>query len=191
MALLSLHDVSLAFGGPPVLDHSSLRIERGERVCLLGRNGAGKSTVMKLLDGSIAPDGGDVVRQTGVTVTRLEQEVPVDVDGSTFDVVAEGLGEAGLLLARYHDARHRVAVSGSESALRDLDRLHHALDAANAWQMQTTVDTVLSHLGLDADAPFAAASGGRKRQTLLARALVRQPDVLLLDEPTNHLDVEA
>src|SRR3954468_25028260 len=116
MALLSLHDVSIAFGGPPVLDHSSFRIERGERVCLLGRNGAGKSTVMKLLDGSIAPDSGDVVRQTGVAVARLEQEVPADVDGSTFDVVAEGLGESGLLLARYHQASHDAA-TGGESAL--------------------------------------------------------------------------
>jgi ATP-binding cassette subfamily F protein uup len=190
MALLSLHDVSIAFGGPPVLDHSSFRIERGERVCLLGRNGAGKSTVMKLLDGSIAPDSGDVVRQTGVTVARLEQEVPADVDGTTFDVVAEGLGDAGRLLARYHQASHDAA-SGSEAALREMDRLHHALDAAGAWQIQTRVETVLVHLGLDADAEFHSLSGGRKRQVLLARALVRQPDVLLLDEPTNHLDVDA
>jgi ATP-binding cassette subfamily F protein uup len=190
MALLSLHDVSIAFGGAPILDHSSFRIERGERVCLLGRNGAGKSTVMKLLDGSIAPDTGDVVRQTGVTVARLEQEVPSDVTGSTFDVVAEGLGEAGLLLARYHAASHDAA-SGSDAALRELDRLHHALDAAGAWQIQMRVDTVLVHLNLDADADFQSLSGGRKRQVLLARALVRQPDVLLLDEPTNHLDVDA
>jgi ATP-binding cassette subfamily F protein uup len=190
MALLSLHDVGIAFGGPPVLDRSSFRIERGERVCLLGRNGAGKSTVMKLLDGSIAPDSGDVVRQTGVSVARLEQEVPADVDGTTFDVVAEGLGEAGRLLARYHQASHDAA-AGSESALREMDRLHHALDAAGAWQTQSRVETVLVHLGLDADAEFHALSGGRKRQVLLARALVREPDVLLLDEPTNHLDVDA
>src|SRR5476651_1216431 len=190
MALLSLHDVSIAFGGAPILDHSSFRIERGERVCLLGRNGAGKSTVMKLLDGSISPDAGDVVRQTGVTVARLEQEVAADVTGSTFDVVAEGLGDAGLLLARYHAAAHNAA-TGSDAALREMDRLHHALDAAGAWQIQTRVETVLVHLHLDADAEFQSLSGGRKRQVLLARALVRQPDVLLLDEPTNHLDVDA
>ncbi len=186
-----MRDVGIAFGGPPLLDRAAFAIERGERVCLLGRNGAGKSTVMKLLDGTIAPDTGDVVRQTGITVARLEQEIPGDVDGTTYDVVAAGLGAAGLLLAQYHQAGHRVAVETSDSALRELDRLHHALDSADAWQLQTRVETVLSHLGLDADMPFAAASGGRKRQTLLARALVRQPDVLLLDEPTNHLDVDA
>jgi ATP-binding cassette subfamily F protein uup len=191
MALLGMQDVSIAFGGPPVLDRANFAIEKGERVCLLGRNGAGKSTIMKLLDGTILPDSGDVVRQVGVTVTRLEQEVPDDVAGSIFDVVAAGLGEAGRLLARYHDAAHRAATESSERALRDLDTLHHALDSANAWEMQTRVDTVLSHLALDPDVFFADSSGGRKRQTLLARALVRNPDVLLLDEPTNHLDIEA
>ena len=186
-----MQDVGIAFGGPPILDRARFAIERGERVCLLGRNGAGKSTIMKLLDGTMSPTTGEIVRQTGVTVTRLEQEVPNDVEGTTFDVVAAGLGEAGLLLARYHQASHDVGTNATDAALRELDRLHHALDAANAWEMQNRVDTVLEHLGLDADAPFAAASGGRKRQTLLARALVRQPDVLLLDEPTNHLDVDA
>src|SRR6476660_5681739 len=191
MALLGMQDVSIAFGGPPVLDHARFAIERGERVCLLGRNGAGKSTIMKLLDGTMRPDDGEIVRQSGVTVTRLEQEVPDDVEGTTFDVVAEGLGPSGKLLARYHHASHRVATDHSDSALREMDRLHHQLDAAGAWEMQTRVDTVLQHLGLDPDAEFSALSGGRKRQVLLARALVRQPDLLLLDEPTNHLDVEA
>jgi ATP-binding cassette subfamily F protein uup len=191
MALLGMQDVGIAFGGPLVLDRARFAIERGERVCLLGRNGAGKSTVMKLLDGTIAPDSGEIVRQTGVTVARLEQEVPSDIDGTTFDVVAAGLGEVGLLLARYHQASHRVGANATPAALRELDRLHHSLDAAKAWQVNTRVETVLLHLGLDADAPFAGASGGTKRQILLARALVREPDVLLLDEPTNHLDVDA
>jgi ABC transport system ATP-binding/permease protein len=191
MALLGMQDVSIAFGGPPVLDHARFAIERGERVCLLGRNGAGKSTIMKLLDGSLRPDEGEIVRQAGVTVARLEQEVPDEIEGSTYDVVAEGLGPAGALLARYHHASHRVATEHSDAALREMDRLHHELDVAGAWEMQTRVDTVLQHLSLDAEAPFDSLSGGRKRQVLLARALVRQPDVLLLDEPTNHLDVDA
>jgi ABC transport system ATP-binding/permease protein len=191
MALLGMHDVSLAFGGPLILDRAGFAMERGERVCLLGRNGAGKSTIMRLLDGTIAPDTGDIVREVGITVARLEQELPFDVQGTIYDVVAAGLGDLGQLLARYHDVSHRVAMATSESALRDLDRLHHALDAAGAWQVQTRVETVIEHLQLDADATFESASGGRKRQALLARALVRQPDVLLLDEPTNHLDAET
>ncbi len=191
MALLGMRDVTIAFGGPPILEAANLGMERGERVCLLGRNGAGKSTLMKLLDGSIKPDAGEVIRQVGTTVARLEQEVPAELEGTTFDVVAAGLGETGTLLARYHDAAHRASGPDHESALREMDRLHHAIEAANAWQLETRVETVLSHLGLEADAPFARLSGGRKRQTLLARALVRQPDLLLLDEPTNHLDVDA
>jgi ATP-binding cassette subfamily F protein uup len=190
MPLLGLRDVSVAFGGPLILESASFSIDRGERVCLLGRNGAGKSTVMKLLDGSIAPDRGEVVRPGGIAVARLEQEVPGELPGSVFDVVAAGLGETGTLLARYHEASVRVS-TGEDRALRELDRLHHALDAADAWHWQSQVETVVSHLGLDQDAPFARLSGGRKRQTLLARALVRDPDVLLLDEPTNHLDVDA
>lgn len=186
-----MKDVGLAFGGPSLLDDARFSIERGERVCLLGRNGAGKSTILKVLDGTQTPDSGEVVRQTGVSVTRLEQDIPEDLDGSIFDIVAAGVGPAGALLAQYHQASVRVATSPDDAALKNLDRLHHALDAADAWQIHTRVETVLEHLGLDADLPFAAASGGRKRQTLLARALVRQPDVLLLDEPTNHLDIEA
>src|SRR5688500_11795535 len=191
MPLLALQDVGIAFGGPALLDHASLSIERGERVCLLGRNGAGKSTVMRILDGSVRPDSGEVVRESGLRVARLDQEVPDSIAGSIFDVVASGLGERGRLLSSYHDASHHVAEKRSDAALRELDRLHHALDAANAWELQSEVDTVLSHLGLDPDAPFEGASGGRKRQALLARALVGGPDVLLLDEPTNHLDIDA
>ncbi len=191
MALLGLQDVSLGFGGPLLLERASFALERGERVCLLGRNGTGKSTVLQLLDGSLAPDTGEVVRQIGVTVARLGQVVPGDLTGTTFDVVAAGLGATGRLLSSYHQASHRVAIDASARALSDLDRLHHELDAARAWQIHSRVETVLSHLDLDADAAFADASGGRKRQALLARALVREPDALLLDEPTNHLDVAA
>ncbi len=188
MALLGMQEVGIAFGGPPILHGARFSIERGERVCLLGRNGAGKSTIMRLLDGTLTPDSGEVVRQTEVTVARLEQEVPEDVSGSTFDVVAAGLGPSGLLLAHYHEASHRVGRDATDAALRELDRLHHALDTANGWEMQTRVDTVLQHLALDPDVPFHLLSGGRKRQTLLARALVREPDVLLLDEPASALD---
>lgn len=191
MALLGLKDVCIAFGGPRLLDNAQFVIERGERVCLLGRNGAGKSTLLKLLDGTLRPDSGEVVRQTGVTIARMDQEIPGDAAGTIFDVVAAGVGPAGELLAKYHAASHRVATMHDDASLRALDKLHHQLEAANAWQIHTRVETVLEQLSLDAELLFAEASGGRKRQALLARALVRDPDILLLDEPTNHLDIDA
>jgi ATP-binding cassette subfamily F protein uup len=191
MALLSLQDITVAFGGPPVLDGATFAIERGERVCVLGRNGAGKSTFMQVLDGTLPPDDGVVVRQGGVTVARLEQDVPRTLTGAMFDLVAAGLGDAGALLARYHAASVRVVTDHSEKALQELDRLHRQVDAADAWQLHRRVETALQHLGLDPEARIEQASGGRTRQALLARALVNAPDVLLLDEPTNHLDIDA
>ncbi len=191
MPALSLREVTVAFGGPPLLENASFVLDERERVAVLGRNGAGKSTLLTLLDRTIAPDRGEVIHSSGLTVARLGQTIPSDIDGSIYDVAANGLGEAGTLLARYHDASHQVAESGDAAALDRMGRLHHELDARDAWQLQTRVETVLSHLGLDPDLPFRAASGGRRRQALLARALIREPDVLLLDEPTNHLDIDA
>jgi ABC transport system ATP-binding/permease protein len=191
MALVSLQDITVAFGGPPVLNGANFAIERGERVCILGRNGAGKSTLMQVLDGTLPPDSGIVVRQGGVSVARLEQDVPRTLQGTMFDIVAAGLGANGELLARYHAASVLVATDHSEKALQELDRLHRQIDAANAWQLHLRVETVLQHLALDPEARIEQASGGRTRQALLARALVNAPDVLLLDEPTNHLDIDA
>ncbi|BAH39342.1 MAG TPA: ABC transporter ATP-binding protein [Gemmatimonas aurantiaca] len=191
MALISLQEVTVAFGGPAVLDGANFAIERGERVCLLGRNGAGKSTFMQVLDGTLTADQGIVVRQGGVTVARLEQDVPRTLTGSIFDIVASGLGERGRLLTAYHEASQRLSTDHSEAALAELDRRHRQIDAADGWQLHRRVETVLQHLALDADALIEQASGGRTRQTLLARALVSAPDVLLLDEPTNHLDIDA
>ena len=191
MALLALQDISVAFGGPSVLSHADLAIDRGDRMCLLGRNGAGKSTLLQLLDGTLQPDSGEIVRQGTLSISRLQQDVPDHLEGSIFDVVAGGLGELGDLLAQYHHASHELAQGANERAMRELDRLHHAIDVADAWQLNNRVSTVLEQFDLEPDAPFDAASGGRKRQTLLARALVRQPDILLLDEPTNHLDIAA
>ncbi len=195
MALLALQDIHIAFGGPPVLDNATLSIERGDRVCLLGRNGAGKSTLLQLIDGTLQPDSGDVVRQGTLTVSRLQQDVPDALGGTLFDVVASGLGDFGELLSQYHHVSHSLADGANDRdnnrAMRELDRLHHAIDAADAWQLNNRVSTVLEQFALDADALFDTSSGGRKRQALLARALVREPDILLLDEPTNHLDIAA
>ena len=191
MALVSLQDIRLALGGPALLDGVRLQIERGERICLLGRNGAGKSTLMKVVAGELAPDSGEVVRQQGTTIARLAQEIPEGLGGTAFDVVAGGLGELGALLAAYHDVGHRMATEHNSALMEQLGRLHHRLDTTGGWEVQRQVETVLSHLSLDPDAPFASFSGGRKRQVLLARALVSRPDLLLLDEPTNHMDVDA
>jgi ATP-binding cassette subfamily F protein uup len=191
MALLALQNISVAFGGPPVLREANLAIERGDRVCLLGRNGAGKSTLLQVIEGTMQPDSGEVVRQGTVSVSRLQQDVPDHLDGSIFDVVASGLGPVGELLAKYHHVSHELSHRSDERALRELDRLHQAIDVAGAWDVNNRVSTVIERLGLDPDAAFNDASGGRKRQTLLARALVREGDVLLLDEPTNHLDIAA
>jgi ATP-binding cassette subfamily F protein uup len=191
MALLSLQGVSLAFGGPPVLDGAHLAIERGERVCVLGRNGAGKSTLLQVLEGAQRPDAGTVVRQGQASVARLEQALPEGLTGTLFEVAAQGIGPAGELLARYHAAARHAAEAATPQALAELDRLHRAVDAADGWGAQQRVRVVLQQLGLDPEGRMEQASGGRARQALLARALVRAPDVLLLDEPTNHLDVDA
>ncbi len=191
MALITLRGVVVGFGGPALLDGVDLQIERGERVCLVGRNGAGKSTLMKVLAGQIVPDDGQIERQQGLVVTRLKQEVPHDTTGSVYDVVADGLGKQGELLSRYHHASLNLATDFSDAAMAELERAQHALEANDGWDASQRVDTVLSRLDLPADAEFSSLSGGLKRRVLLAQALVLDPDLLLLDEPTNHLDIDA
>ncbi|WP_130619700.1 ATP-binding cassette domain-containing protein [Dyella amyloliquefaciens] len=184
MSLIQLQRVDFSIGGPLLLEHVDLSIEANERVCIVGRNGEGKSTLMKLIAGELKPDDGEIRVQGGVVVARMAQEVPQDTAGSVFDVVAEGLGDLGHLLARYH---HLLA-EGDMDAAGDVQTL---IDAGNGWDLDRRVTDVLTRLELPAETDFAALSGGMKRRVLLAQALVRKPDVLLLDEPTNHLDVEA
>ncbi len=191
MPLITLRDVVVSFGGPPQLDGVNLSVDPGERVCLVGRNGAGKSTLMKVLAGEIIPEGGAIEKQQGLRVTRLNQEVPSDMTGSVYDVVADGLGEQGQLLRDYHHATQRLATDFSDEAMAELERVQHKLEAVNGWEASQRVDTVISRLELPEDAEFSELSGGMKRRVLLAQALVLDPDLLLLDEPTNHLDIES
>ena len=184
MSLIQLQRVDFSIGGPLLLEHVDLSIEANERVCIVGRNGEGKSTLMKLISGELHADDGEVRVQNGVVIARMAQEVPQDTAGSVFEVVAEGLGDLGRLLARYH---HLLAIGDFDA----LGEVQNKIEAQHGWNLDRRVNTVLTELELPAETDFAALSGGMKRRVLLAQALVRKPDVLLLDEPTNHLDIEA
>ncbi|WP_426690127.1 ATP-binding cassette domain-containing protein [Rhodanobacter ginsengiterrae] len=188
MSLIQLQNVDFSIGGPLLLEHVNLSIEPNERVCIVGRNGEGKSTLMKLIAGELHADDGEVRVQNGIVVARMAQEVPQGTEGSVFDVVADGLGDLGHLLARYHHLLNELHTPADFEALGDVQ---HQIEAQHGWDLDRRVSDVLSQLELPGETDFAALSGGMKRRVLLAQALVRKPDVLLLDEPTNHLDIEA
>ncbi len=186
--LLILRQVELSVGGPLLLDHIDLVIEPAERICVVGRNGAGKSTLLRLLDGSLPPDGGEIQRQPSLRVARLTQEVPDDLEGSIYDVLATGLGELGALLAEYQHLSHGA---GDPELLAQMSVVQSKIEAGGGWAGEQRVSQAVERLGLDPDTPFAQLSGGMKRRVLLARSFVAEPDLLLLDEPTNHLDIES
>ena len=191
MALVSLQSVKVSFGGPLLLENVDLSIDRGERVCLVGRNGTGKSTIRKLITSEVKPDGGKIVYQQGVKITLLTQEVPQALFGSVFDVVSSAFGEQGKLLAAYHHVNAKLAHDHSDKLMAELEDVQHRFESAGGWQMQQKVDEILTRLQLPEDAEFSELSGGLKRRVLLAKALAGEPDLLLLDEPTNHLDITA
>jgi len=191
MALVSLQGVNVGFGGPLLLEGVDLSIDKGERVCLVGRNGTGKSTIMRLITGEVKPDAGKIVFQQGVRITLLTQEVPQALSGSVFDVVSSAFGEQGKLLAEYHHVMARLAHDHSEQLMAKLEDVQHKFETAGGWQMQQKVEEILTRLQLPEDAEFSELSGGLKRRVLLAKALAGEPDLLLLDEPTNHLDINA
>lgn len=165
MALISLQTVSLGFGGPLLLEQVNLQIEAGERVGLLGRNGAGKSSLLKLINGEVLPDSGTVARQQNLRVAYLSQEVPQAITGRVADIVAQGLDALPVTVDDEH--------------------------AGQEWRRQLQVEQVLSRMQLDPAAQFELLSAGLKRRVILAQGLARQPNLLLLDEPTNHLDIDA
>ena len=191
MPLATLDRVSLTFGHEPLLAEATLRVDRGERVCVVGRNGAGKSSLLRVISGEQLPDTGDVRMEQGLRAARLEQDVPFSTDRTVFDVVADGLGALSDLVTDYHHTVVTLAEENTPANLERLGRLHHELDKQDGWRLEQRIELVLSQLALSSDTTVETLSGGWRRRVLLARALVPQSDVLLLDEPTNHLDLPA
>ncbi len=191
MSLLSLQNITLSFGGPAIFNGINLQIEQGDRLCLMGRNGAGKSTLLRLMAGEFPPESGVLQRQQGVRLASVWQDIPENISGTVFDIVAAGMGEAAQLLSDYHHLAHRMAADNSEKLLEELENLQHRLEESGGWTLNQEVERILGRLALDSDADFSSLSGGTKRRVLLARAIVSAPDILLLDEPTNHLDIDT
>jgi len=186
MSLLRFDEVTLEFGDQKILTEAGLAIETGERVCLIGRNGAGKSTTLKLIMDSIEPDRGEIVRSANLVVSQLEQTLPEALDHPVHDIVRSGLTDIERLLETY---REQSGLELDRDGLRELEALHAKIDAHDGWHIEQRVEQTISDLDLPAEKKMNELSGGWRRRVALARALVQKPDLLLLDEPTNHLDI--
>ncbi|MBP7204486.1 MAG: ATP-binding cassette domain-containing protein [Propionivibrio sp.] len=194
MPYLILSDASLAFGHVPLLDHAEFVLEPGERVALIGRNGCGKSSLLRALAGQGMIDDGTVWRQPGVHLGYVPQEPPFDPELTVFEAVVAGMGEVSRLLAEYHAVSHALADESAADQTGLLERLHQLqgeLEARNAWSFETQAERVIQRFTLDPDAKVGTLSGGQKKRLALAQALAVSPEMLLLDEPTNHLDIGA
>jgi ATP-binding cassette subfamily F protein uup len=190
MPLLRLDNISLSYGYLPLLAHVQFQIEAGERVCLVGRNGTGKTTLFHVITGDAVAEAGEVWANEGLRVAHLEQDVPPDNEQTVFQVVASGLGELGRLLFEYHQATQQAAAA-EPASLEALANLDARIESLGGWNLNQKVETVLTRLSLPPDKPMEACSGGVRRQVMLAKALVGEPDLLLLDEPTNHIDIST
>ena len=190
MTLLTLTNISLAYGHHPLLVNVDFQIKAGERACLIGRNGTGKSTLFKVIYGDAEPDDGEVWRRDPLRISHLLQEVPADNKHTIYETVALGLGETGQLLADYHNAIHKTDTE-NELSLDALSDLQHRIEVIDGWNINQKIETTLSRLSLPPDKLLADCSGGLRRRVMLAQALVSEPDLLLLDEPTNHMDISA
>ncbi|NNF48428.1 MAG: ATP-binding cassette domain-containing protein [Woeseiaceae bacterium] len=186
MSLLRFDDVCLAFGEQLILRDAELSIDTGERVCLIGRNGAGKSTTFKLITGALEPDRGEITRRQDLIVSQLEQTLPKAMDQPVSDVIRSGLVQIEALLDEY---ARRSKLDLDKQGLRDLEELHARIDTHDGWHLEQRVETTITELKLPADKKMNELSGGWRRRVALAKALVQKPDLLLLDEPTNHLDI--
>ena len=189
MPLLSVENACLAFGHVDLLDKASFQLDAGERVALIGRNGSGKSSLLRAIAGQATLDDGLVWREVGLVTAYVPQESDFDLERDVFATVADGLGNAAQLLVDYHAAMLLVVEDASPAALARLDALQHELEAADGWRLSQRVEHMLVRLGLDSAAKVSSLSGGGIKRVALARALVAEPDLLLLDEPTNHLDI--
>ncbi len=191
MNLITLDNVSLSFGLSHLLDHVKLSVKTGERVCLIGRNGAGKSSLLKIIEGTQLPDSGIVAKKPHLRLARLSQELPQNMEMTVYEYVAEGLSEIGQLLAAYHHLTHALQKNPTEKDMQTLEELHQKLDAKEAWEFDQNIQLTLTRLNLSPDATVGSLSGGWQRRASMAKALVSKPELLLLDEPTNHLDISA
>jgi len=194
MPLLTLKDVSLAYGNLSLLEKVNFNISSGERICLLGRNGTGKSTLFRVISDIVQPDEGDVWRQDTLKISYLEQEVPADTSQTIYEVVSAGLGHIGQILIEYHNLAHTMDQAidhTTDTSIKKLAELQEMIEVLDGWNLNQKIETVLNRLSLPEDKPIADCSGGIRRRTMLAQALVSEPDLLLLDEPTNHMDIKA
>jgi len=184
MPLITLDNISLRFSEKVILDEINATIHKGDKIGLIGRNGEGKSTFLKLLAGLISADDGDLKIQNRTTISYLEQQPPEDNTDTLFNIVAHGLGDTGKVLASYHDALKEGNDSKSS-------QLQEQIESEDLWHYLHKIETILNRFQLDSDTQLSTLSGGWKRRVMLAKAIVQEPDILLLDEPTNHMDITA